>query len=221
MEGGTSFTFVTDGIESALKQAFAAAKGKDVRLGRRRGHGAPVPEGGPDRRTASGAGAPLDGPRRAHLRRTWAAWKASTNASNSRLPRRCPTSASSRKPSRSPARERPWIQGPLLFIPFSILINGHTKLTIVAKKYFERYGERDEQKSIFVRLVAFIAVELHGPVLRPVDLYRTPDRFFVWLEMGDVDGLAIDNKQLIYRVIIYLMMTSGPRGYQGLRGIRP
>lgn len=32
MEGGTSFTFVTDGIESALKQAFAAAKGKDVRL---------------------------------------------------------------------------------------------------------------------------------------------------------------------------------------------
>lgn len=32
MEGGTSFTFVNDGIESALKQAFAAAKGKDVRL---------------------------------------------------------------------------------------------------------------------------------------------------------------------------------------------
>jgi dihydrofolate reductase len=33
MEGGTSFTFVNDGIESALKQAFAAAKGKDVRIG--------------------------------------------------------------------------------------------------------------------------------------------------------------------------------------------
>jgi len=32
MEGGTSFTFVTDGIGSALKQAFAAAKGRDVRL---------------------------------------------------------------------------------------------------------------------------------------------------------------------------------------------
>lgn len=32
MEGGTSFTFVNDGIESALKQAFAAARGKDVRL---------------------------------------------------------------------------------------------------------------------------------------------------------------------------------------------
>jgi dihydrofolate reductase len=31
-EGGTSFTFVNDGIESALKLAFAAAKGKDVRL---------------------------------------------------------------------------------------------------------------------------------------------------------------------------------------------
>lgn len=32
MEGGTSFTFVNDGIESALKQALAAARGKDVRL---------------------------------------------------------------------------------------------------------------------------------------------------------------------------------------------
>lgn len=33
MKGGTSFTFVNDGIESALTQAFAAAKGKDVRIG--------------------------------------------------------------------------------------------------------------------------------------------------------------------------------------------
>lgn len=32
MEGGTRFIFVNDGIESALKQAFAAAQGKDVRL---------------------------------------------------------------------------------------------------------------------------------------------------------------------------------------------
>jgi len=32
MEGGTTFHFVTDGIESALAQAFAAAGGKDVRL---------------------------------------------------------------------------------------------------------------------------------------------------------------------------------------------
>ena len=31
--GGTSFTFVTDGIESALEQAHAAAGGKDVALG--------------------------------------------------------------------------------------------------------------------------------------------------------------------------------------------
>lgn len=30
---GTTFTFVNDGIESALKQAFAAAGGKDVRIG--------------------------------------------------------------------------------------------------------------------------------------------------------------------------------------------
>jgi dihydrofolate reductase len=33
MEGGTSFHFVNDGIESALRQAFAAADGKDVRVG--------------------------------------------------------------------------------------------------------------------------------------------------------------------------------------------
>jgi dihydrofolate reductase len=32
MQGGTTFTFVNDGIESALEQAFAAANGKDVRL---------------------------------------------------------------------------------------------------------------------------------------------------------------------------------------------
>ena len=33
MEGGTTFHFVTDGIEAALEQAFTAADGKDVRLG--------------------------------------------------------------------------------------------------------------------------------------------------------------------------------------------
>jgi dihydrofolate reductase len=33
MEGGTTFHFVTDGLESALKQAKAAAKDKDVRIG--------------------------------------------------------------------------------------------------------------------------------------------------------------------------------------------
>ena len=33
MQGGTTFNFVTDGIESALEQAFAAAAGADVRLG--------------------------------------------------------------------------------------------------------------------------------------------------------------------------------------------
>ncbi|MES2830507.1 MAG: dihydrofolate reductase family protein [Pseudomonadota bacterium] len=32
MEGGTTFHFVTDGIESALQQAFSAAQGMDVRL---------------------------------------------------------------------------------------------------------------------------------------------------------------------------------------------
>jgi dihydrofolate reductase len=33
MEGGTTFHFVTDGMESALKQAKEAADGKDVRIG--------------------------------------------------------------------------------------------------------------------------------------------------------------------------------------------
>ncbi len=33
MEGGTTFHFVTDGIESALRQARAAANGRDVRVG--------------------------------------------------------------------------------------------------------------------------------------------------------------------------------------------
>ena len=33
MKGGTTFSFVTDGIESALAQAFEAAGGEDVRLG--------------------------------------------------------------------------------------------------------------------------------------------------------------------------------------------
>jgi dihydrofolate reductase len=33
MEGGTTFYFVTDGIEAALERAFEAAGGKDVRLG--------------------------------------------------------------------------------------------------------------------------------------------------------------------------------------------
>ena len=33
MRGGTTFHFVTDGIEPALKQAMDAAEGKDVRLG--------------------------------------------------------------------------------------------------------------------------------------------------------------------------------------------
>ncbi len=33
LEGGTTFTFVTDGIETALKQARRAAGGKDVSLG--------------------------------------------------------------------------------------------------------------------------------------------------------------------------------------------
>jgi dihydrofolate reductase len=35
MEGGTTFVFVTDGIEAALERAMEAARGRDVRLGGR------------------------------------------------------------------------------------------------------------------------------------------------------------------------------------------
>ena len=53
MEGGTSFTFVTDGIVSALEQAKAAA-GRQGRLARRRCRRHPaVPGRGPGRRAAS------------------------------------------------------------------------------------------------------------------------------------------------------------------------
>ncbi|MGA9366843.1 MAG: dihydrofolate reductase family protein [Steroidobacteraceae bacterium] len=33
MEGGTTFHFITDGLESALRQARSAAQGRDIRLG--------------------------------------------------------------------------------------------------------------------------------------------------------------------------------------------
>ena len=33
MEGGTTFYFITDGIETALRQALDGAKGKDIRIG--------------------------------------------------------------------------------------------------------------------------------------------------------------------------------------------
>jgi dihydrofolate reductase len=33
MKGGTTFNFVTDGIDAALERAFEAADGRDVRLG--------------------------------------------------------------------------------------------------------------------------------------------------------------------------------------------
>ena len=62
-QGGTTFTFVTDGIESALEQARAAAGDKNVALARRRGRRAAVPAGGPARRAAD--------PRRARC--SWAA----------------------------------------------------------------------------------------------------------------------------------------------------
>ncbi|MFN8163585.1 MAG: dihydrofolate reductase family protein [Solirubrobacterales bacterium] len=48
MEGGTTFTFVTGGIESALEQAKDAAAGKDVSLG-----AAPRPSGSTWRRASS------------------------------------------------------------------------------------------------------------------------------------------------------------------------
>ena len=43
MQGGTTFHFVGDGIESALRQAKDAARGRDVLAARRRGGGQPIP----------------------------------------------------------------------------------------------------------------------------------------------------------------------------------
>ena len=54
MKGGTEFRFVTDGIESALEQAKAAAGGKDVRIGGGAVDGPAIPAEAAARRTASG-----------------------------------------------------------------------------------------------------------------------------------------------------------------------
>ena len=53
MEGGTTFHFVTDGIEAALERARAAAGGKDVALGGGACDGAAVPARRPGRRDAA------------------------------------------------------------------------------------------------------------------------------------------------------------------------
>src|SRR5262245_58661685 len=55
MDGGTTFYFVTDGIESALERATEAASGADIR-GWRRGHRTAVPARGPRRRVARPGG---------------------------------------------------------------------------------------------------------------------------------------------------------------------
>ena len=52
MQGGTTFHFVTDGIESALKQAQAAAGDRPVCDRGRGDHRAAVPRGGARRRAA-------------------------------------------------------------------------------------------------------------------------------------------------------------------------
>ena len=53
MEGGTTFHFVTDGIQAALERATAAAR-RPRRADRRRRRDDPaIPAGGPDRRDAS------------------------------------------------------------------------------------------------------------------------------------------------------------------------
>jgi dihydrofolate reductase len=48
MQGGTTFHFVTEGIQAALDQARDAAQGKDITLGGRRGCRPAIPEGRPD-----------------------------------------------------------------------------------------------------------------------------------------------------------------------------
>jgi dihydrofolate reductase len=64
MQGGTTFTFVTDGIQSALEQAREAAGSADVAIDRQ-----PVPRGRGDRRAAPARRADRAGCRRAAVRR--------------------------------------------------------------------------------------------------------------------------------------------------------
>ena len=65
LQGGTTFYFVTDGIESALEQARAAAGDKDVSVGGGASRGSAVPGGG-----SAGRDRRLDRPRAARERRT-------------------------------------------------------------------------------------------------------------------------------------------------------
>ena len=53
LQGGTTFTFVTDGIESALEQARSAAGDKDVTIAGGAARGAAVPRRRPARRALS------------------------------------------------------------------------------------------------------------------------------------------------------------------------
>ena len=68
-EGGTTFTFVTDGIESALTQAREAAAGKDVSLAGGAAAARAVPRCGPRRRDGDQPRPDLPRRRRASLRR--------------------------------------------------------------------------------------------------------------------------------------------------------
>ena len=65
MQGGTTFNFVTDGIEAALSRAFEAAGGADVRLGG--GDDPAVPARQSHRRAARGDRAHLPRGRRASV----------------------------------------------------------------------------------------------------------------------------------------------------------
>ena len=54
MEGGTTFHFVTDGLESALEKSERSGQGQRRTNRRRRVGHSPVPDRGPDRRNAPG-----------------------------------------------------------------------------------------------------------------------------------------------------------------------
>ena len=69
MEGGTTFHFVTDGIESALEQARAAAGDGDVQIAGGAERGPAVPQGRRRRRVPGARGAHVPGRRRPAVRR--------------------------------------------------------------------------------------------------------------------------------------------------------
>jgi len=62
----------------------------------------------------------------------------------------------------------------------------------------------------FVRLMTFIAVELHGRAFRSVYLYSPTDSFFIRLEMGDIERAAGDKFFPVFFAAVAVQTFPGP-----------